>query len=115
MPTRSEQYVAEAWSVSVDRFQHQDAYPALLKALRLALAHVYQRMEQTRPTYGPTDCGSSSRPATQDGEAINDALGLLPEGTNTWWSWNSVRPRLGLLSRVCVLARILIRPSFPHG
>jgi len=59
-PTRLKQYVAEAWSVSVNRFQDDKAYLALLKVVRPALSGMfYQRMENTVGRHpGPARCAA---------------------------------------------------------
>jgi hypothetical protein len=112
----AEQYVSEAWSVSVNRFQHEKAYPALLKALRPGLGGMfYQRMEDTSADLRARLDVRLVVPLRRSkmAEAIDGALGLLEEGTSAWWSWNSVRP--GLTSCLVYVSwrEILIRPFIP--
>ena len=111
-----EQYVAEAWSVSVNRFEHDEAYKALLKAVRPGLGGMfYQRMEQVsadvRARFDVRLVVPLRRPKMP--EAINQALGRLPERSPTWWSWQSVQP--GLASSMVFVSwrEILIRPFIP--
>lgn len=112
----AEQYVAEAWSVSVNRFQHEKAYPALLKALRPGLGGMfYQRMEDTSADIRSRLDVRLVVPLRRSrmAEAIDGALGLLEERTSAWWSWNSVRPGLASCLVYISWREILIRPFIP--
>jgi hypothetical protein len=46
-------------------------------------------------------------------EAINQALALLPEASNAWWSWNLVRAGLASCLVYVSWREILIRPFIP--
>lgn len=112
----AEQYVAEAWSVSVDRFQQAEAFPLLLKALRPGLGGMfYQRMEDNstdiRARLDVRLVVPLRRPKMA--EAINNALGLLVDGSSAWWSWNSIRPGLASCLVYVSWREILIRPFIP--
>ncbi|MEJ7743263.1 MAG: hypothetical protein WKF73_12340 [Nocardioidaceae bacterium] len=77
----AEQYVAESWSITVDRNQHKDAHAALLQALRPGLSGMfYERMRQAtadlRARLDTQLVVPLRRPKMA--EAINEALGLLP-------------------------------------
>lgn len=112
----AEQYVAEAWSIQVDRFHHEEAYAALLRALRPGLGGMFfERMEHTSPDIrARLDVRlvvPLRRPKMAAG--INAALALLPDGTSAWWSWNSVRPGLASCLIYVSWREILIRPFIP--
>lgn len=112
----AEQYVAEAWSVLITRKKHEEAYRAVLKALRPGLGGMfYQRMEET---WADVRARSDVRLVVplrrpKMAEAINDALSLLPERTSAWWSWNTVRPGLASCLVYVSWREILIRPFIP--
>ncbi len=112
----AEQYVAEAWSVSVGRFQQGEAYAALLKALRPGLGGMfYQSLEQpsadVRARLDVRIVVPLRRPKMA--ERMNQALTLLPEGGSAWWSWNLLRAGLASCLVYVSWREILIRPFIP--
>lgn len=112
----AEQYVAEAWSILVNRSQHSDVYAALLKAVRPGLGGMYyQSLEQpsadVRARLDVRLVVPLRRPKMA--EAINRALSLLPEGSSAWWSWNLVRSGLASCLVYVSWREILIRPFIP--
>jgi Helicase C-terminal domain/DEAD/DEAH box helicase len=111
-----EQYVAEGWSVTIDRGRHNDAYLACLKAVRPALSAMFaERMEQpyadVRARMDVRLVVPLRRPKMA--EAINQALGRLPNGSGPWWAWNTVRPGLASCLVYVAWREILIRPIIP--
>jgi hypothetical protein len=112
----AEQYVAEAWSVTIDRFQDDNAYTALVKALRPGLGGMFvQSLEQRSPDVRARLNLRLVVPIRRPkmAEAINDALSLLPEGKRAWWPWQSVRSGLASCLVYVSWREILIRPFIP--
>jgi hypothetical protein len=112
----AEQYVAEAWSVSVDRFREPEAYVALLKALRPGLGGMFhQSLEQPSADVRARSDVRLVAPLRRPkmAEAINQALAQLPEGKSAWWSWNLIRTGLASCLVYVSWREILIRPFIP--
>ena len=112
----AEQYVAEAWSISVGRVEYPKAYAALLKALRPGLGGMfYAGLEQSsvdlRARLNVRLVVPLRRPKMA--EAINVALRELPERTSPWWSWITIRTGLAACLVYVSWREILIRPFIP--
>lgn len=112
----AEQYVAEAWSISVDRFEYPEAYKALLKAVRPGLGGMFhQSMEQSsvdlRARLNIRLVVPLRRPKMA--EAINLALRELPEQSSPWWSWITIRTGLPACLVYVSWREILVRPFIP--
>lgn len=112
----AEQYVAEAWSISIGREEYPETYAAVVKALRPGLGGMfYQSLEQAsvdlRARLNTRLVVPLRRPKMA--EAINEALGHLPEWSPPWWDWQSIRSGLASCLVYVSWRAVLIRPFIP--
>lgn len=112
----AEQYVAEAWSISVGRSEFPEAYEALLKAVRPGLGGMfYQSMEQSSVDLRARLNVRLVVPLRRAkmAEAINVALRHLPKQSSPWWTWITIRTGLPACLVYVSWHEILIRPFIP--
>ncbi len=112
----AEQFVAQSWSVAVNRFDHADTYASLRTVLKDALDGMFvQSLEQSstdaRTFHDVRLVVPSRRPGML--ERLDTALETLPEGSSTWWDLRSVRPGLASCLVYVSWLEILIRPFVP--
>jgi hypothetical protein len=112
----AEQFVAQSWSVVVNRFDQAETYVALREALKSALDGMFvQRLEQHSTdarTYRDVRLVVPSRRSGMVAR-LDAALETLPEGSGPWWDLHSVRPGLASCLVYVSWLEILIRPFVP--
>ncbi len=112
----AEQYVAESWSVTIERSVHSVAYDACLKAVRPALSGMFaERMEQDTPDINARRETQLVVPLRRPSmsHALDRALKELQDGSNPWWSWQTIHQGLGSCLVYVSWHEILIRPFIP--
>jgi hypothetical protein len=111
-----EQYVAEAWSVEVDRFQHPLAWTATLASVRSALDGMFlQRLDKSDADVSVRHDVRLVVPQRREGMVtqLDEGLALLPEGSDAWWRRSMIRAGLASCLVYVSLNKILIRPFIP--
>ena len=111
-----EQFVAEAWSVVVDRKEHPDAWAATLRSVSSALDGMFlQRLEKWDADVSVRHDVRLVVPQRRDGmvKKLDEALALLPPRSDAWWRRSMIRPGLSSCLVYVSLNQILIRPFIP--
>jgi hypothetical protein len=111
-----EQYVADAWSVEVDRSQHPLAWAATLASVRGALDGMFlQRLDKSDADVSVRYDVRLVVPQRREGmiTQLDEALALLPEGSDAWWRRSMIRTGLASCLVYVSLNKILIRPFIP--
>lgn len=112
----AEQFVAQSWSVVINRFAQPAVYKALIKALHSALDGMFlQRLEEKSAdarTYRDVRLVVPSRRLGMVSD-VDEALNVLSEGSGPWWDLRSVRPGLASCLVYVSWPEILIRPFVP--
>ena len=112
----AEQFVAQSWSVVLDRTKDEVAYKAVVKAVRSSLDGLYlQRLEESSVesrTYRDVRLVMPSRHPGMVA-ALDRALGVMTRFKGQWWNLQSIRT--GLTSCLVYVSwpEILIRPFIP--
>jgi hypothetical protein len=112
----AEQFVAQSWSILVNRFDQPDTYRALRDVLGDGLDEMFlQRLgEQSTDarTYHDVRLVVPSRRSGMLAR-VDAALETLPEGSGPWWALRSARPGLASCLVYVSWLEILIRPFVP--
>jgi hypothetical protein len=111
-----EQFVADAWSVVVDRHEHPAAWAATLASVRGGLDGMFlQRLEKSDADVSVWHDVRLVVPQRRPGmiEQLDDALALLPERSPAWWRRSMIRAGLASCLVYVSLNQILIRPFIP--
>jgi hypothetical protein len=111
-----EQYVAEAWSVAVDRTEHHAVWQQLIEVLKPALDGMY--IQRLFDLGGDPSVHQDVRlvvPSRRPGmvERIDDALGALPDGDDQSYRRSMIRGGLASCLVYVGWQRVLIRPFIP--